>query len=137
MLQADDVVNQSRHGGSRGLGIAMRQRHGDFFMTALDQFWHGIAAIIHDRVVETAKTGAWITCRIDDTTGLEHIDDDIRAVLGPPLGPRRGGVRNITGCRHAGSPLGMVVNFCYCACCVYVLQVRRETLRERGILDTR
>ena len=76
MLQADDVVNQSRHGGPRGLGIAMRQRHGDFFVTALDQFRHGIAAIIHDRVVETAKTGAWIACRIDDTTGLEHIDDE-------------------------------------------------------------
>ena len=59
-------------------------------MTALDQFRHGIAAIIHDRVVETTKTGAWIACRIDDTTGLEHIDDDIGTVLGPPLGPRRG-----------------------------------------------
>ena len=91
MLQADDVVNQSRHGGSRGLGIAMRQRHRDFFMAALDQFWHVIAAIIHDRVVETAKTGAWIACRIDDTTGLEHIDDDIGTVLRPPLGPQAGG----------------------------------------------
>ena len=57
-------------------------------MTALDQFWHGIAAIIHYRVVETAKTGAWIACRIDDTTGLEHIDDDIGTVLWRPLGPR-------------------------------------------------
>jgi hypothetical protein len=82
----------------------MRQRHGDFFMTALDQFWHMVATIIHDRVVETAKTGAWIACCINDTTGLEHIDDEIGTVLRPPLGPRREGVSDITGCRHTGSP---------------------------------
>src|SRR5919198_3331962 len=130
MLQADDVVNQGRHRGPRGLGIAMRQRHGDFFMAALDQFRHGIAAIIHDRVVETAKTGAWIACRIDDTTGLKHIDDDIGTILWPPLGPRWGGMRDITGCRHAGSPLGKVVNFSYCAFRAYMLQVRMAMPRE-------
>ena len=134
MLQADDVVNQGRHGSPRGLGIAMRQCHGDFFMTALDQFWHVVTAIIHDGVVETAKTGAWIACRIDDTTGLEHIDDDIGTILWPPLGPRWGGVSDITGCRHAGSPLGKVSNFCYCAWRADMLQVHMDRPHELGYL---
>src|SRR5262245_60723372 len=103
MLQADDVVNQGCHRGPRGLGIAMRQRYGDFFMTALDQFRHGIAAIIHDRVVETTETSAWIACRIDDTTGLEHIDDEIGTILWPPLGPRRRGMSDITDGGHTNA----------------------------------
>jgi hypothetical protein len=72
-------------------------------MTTLDQFRHVVAAIIHDRVVETAKTGAWVACCIDDTTGMEHIDDLIRTVPRPPLEPRWEGVSDITGCSHSVS----------------------------------
>src|SRR5215813_1309638 len=98
----------------------MCQRYGDFFMTALDQFRHGIAAIIHDRVMETAKTGAWIACCIHDTTGLEHIDDDIGTVLRPPLGPRWEGVSDITSCRHTSSPYGQDEFLLLCRLCIYV-----------------
>src|SRR5262245_5011159 len=106
MLQTDNIVNQGCHWSPRGFGIAVRQCHGDLFMTALDQFRHVVATIIHDRVVKTAKTGAWIACCIHYTASLEHIDDDIGTVLRPPLGSRREGMSSITDCRHDGSPLG-------------------------------
>jgi hypothetical protein len=100
-------------------------------MTALDQFWHVVATIIHDRVVETAKTGAWIACCIDDTTGLEHIDDDIGTVLRPPLGPRREGVSDITSCRHTSAPYKEDAFLLLCLSCIYVTSTGGHTARAR------
>ena len=120
VLQAHDVVQQGGHQGATGLGIAMRHGHGDFFVTALDQFRHAVAAIIDDGVVETAKAGTRIAGGIGNAAGMEHIDDHIGTILRPSL--RLGREYDITDYRHAGSPLWQGLSFCYCACCLYMLQ---------------
>jgi hypothetical protein len=72
-------------------------------MTALDQFRQVITAVIHDGVVEATKAGAGITGGVDNAAGVEHVDDDVGTVLRSPLGLGRR--EDLTGCRHADSPL--------------------------------
>src|SRR5262245_59907227 len=97
----------------------MRYGHGDFFVTALDQFRHTVATIIDDRVVEPTKAGTWIAGGIGNPTGVQHINDHIGTILRPPL-------RRCRGCdmdhRHVGSPLWKMLRFCYCACRANMLQ---------------
>ena len=55
MLQADDVVRDGHHRAAGRLGIAMRDRHGDLFVAALDHLRLAIAAVVHDRVMQATK----------------------------------------------------------------------------------
>jgi hypothetical protein len=51
-------------------------------VAALDDLWLAVAAVIHDGVVQAAKTRAGVEGRILNAEGLQEIDDDIGAVLG-------------------------------------------------------
>src|SRR5262245_42322750 len=108
----------------------MRNGDRDLFVTALNQFRHVVAAIIDDGVMETAKAGAWIASGVGNPAGVEQINDHIGTILRPPLRRRRGCDMDH---RHTGSPLWSGLSFCYCACCLNMLQeYSNGTQREPG-----
>jgi hypothetical protein len=78
-------MNEGSHGFASGLGIPMGDGHGDFFVATLDHLWQVIATIVDKRIVQAAKRGTRVTSRIFNATGLQEINDHIRAVLGSPL----------------------------------------------------
>ena len=84
MLETDDIMHRGAHGLAFRSRIAVRQRHGDFFVRAKNDLRRMIAAVIDQRVMQPAKSSPRIDRHILDFEGLQQIDDNI----GTPLGPR-------------------------------------------------
>src|SRR5439155_23785658 len=82
MLQADDVVHNRGHRLAGSLGITVRDRDGDFFVTAEDNLRIRLTAalVIYQRIVNTAKARTGIQSDIFDAQNFQQIDDEIRSI---------------------------------------------------------
>ena len=82
VLQPDHIVADGDHRFVFRLGIAVRDRHRNFLVMTEDHFRLVIAAVVDDRIVNTAKGRAGIEGGIFDIERLHQIDHDIRPILG-------------------------------------------------------
>ncbi len=85
MLQTDDVMHRRGHRFALGARIAVRQRDGDLFVVAKNNLRSMIAAVIDQRVVQTAKGRAGIDRDVFDLECLQEIDDHVRTPFGARL----------------------------------------------------
>jgi hypothetical protein len=77
MQHADDIVHNRHHRLAGRLGVAVRNLHRDLLVLT-EQKWRIIAAVIDQRVVQPAVTGARIKRNIGKTVVLDQIDDNVR-----------------------------------------------------------
>ena len=82
MLQADDVVHDGRHRLAARLGVTVRDRDGDLFVTAEDNLRISLTAalVIDQRIVNAAKARTGIKCDVFDAENFQQIDDEIRSI---------------------------------------------------------
>jgi hypothetical protein len=85
VLQTDDVMHRGGHRFAFGACIAVRQRDGDLFVVTKNNFRSMIAAVIHQRVVQTAKGRTGIDRDVFNLECLQEIDDNIRTPFGARL----------------------------------------------------
>ena len=88
MKEPHDVVNGGRHWPAGGYGVAVRHGNGCLLVGAEDGLGSGVAAVVHQRVVQAPEGGARVQGNVLIVQGLKDVYDDIRAVL-RPSSPRR------------------------------------------------
>ncbi len=89
--QADEIVQDHRGGLAGGLGIAVCNLHRDLFVVA-QHHRRFVIAVIHDRVVQPAKTRARIQRDEGKAVLLDQVDNDV------------------------GLPAGVILRFLLCFC---------------------
>ena len=79
MLKPHTAVRHDGHGFARGFGVTMGNGHRRFFMQTGDQLGRLVATIVHDRFMQTSKTGARVSSNIFQVQTLDHIDHEVGA----------------------------------------------------------
>ena len=82
VLQADDIVHRRGHRLTLGARVAVRQRDADFLMVAKNNLGRVIAAVIHQRIVQSAERRSRVDRDVLNLKSLQQIDDDVRSPLG-------------------------------------------------------
>ena len=75
--EPDQVVQDHRHRPALGLGVAVRDLHGDLLVLA-EQHGRLVAAVIDQRIVQAAEARARIQRDVFEPVLLDQIDDDVR-----------------------------------------------------------
>jgi len=79
VLEADDVVNDSRHRRALGLGVAVGEGHGDLLVRGQHELGPPRARVVHEGVVETPERRPGFDGNVLDAHGVEELDHEIRA----------------------------------------------------------
>ena len=75
--QPDQIVQDHRHRLAGGLGVAVRDLHGDLLVLA-QHHRRLVAAVIDQRIVQAAEARARIERDVREAVALDQIDDDVR-----------------------------------------------------------
>ena len=76
MQKPDHIMDDGQHRFAAGLGVSMSDLHSYLFVVA-EQHRRLVFAVIDQRIVEPAKTGAGIECYVWEAVLLDQIDDDV------------------------------------------------------------
>ena len=82
VLEADDVVDNRRHRPPLRLGTAVREGDGDLLVRGEDQLGRPLAAVVDQRVVQTAVGRARVQRDVLDTGRAQQVHDEVGAVTG-------------------------------------------------------
>src|SRR5678816_68589 len=75
-------MDDGEHDLTRSFGVTMRDRDGDFFVTAENHLRVGLSAalVIHKRIVNAAEARPGVECDVLDAQDFEQINDEIRTI---------------------------------------------------------
>ena len=120
VLQAHGSV---RHDGERlalRLVVGMGHGHRRFFVTAGDELRPCVAAMVHERLVESAEARARIGADVFEAERLEHVHHVVRAAVArcrPAPGRRAGGAVSAANVSGGGGDCGGRAATCAAAVC--------------------
>ncbi len=96
MLQANRAVRHHHHRLTFDLEVPVGHRDRRFFVAAGEQLGRLVAAVIDERFVDAAESGAGVGGDVLEAQGLDDVDHEVgaRAIRGPhvDVGRRRGGL---------------------------------------------
>jgi len=87
VLQTDGAMQQGHHRTALDLGVTVGHRNRRLFVTARQKLRHFVAAVVEERFVQPAETGAGIRRDEFEVQGFENIHHEIGS--GVFDGPRR------------------------------------------------
>ena len=106
VLQSDGPMREHDERLAFDLRVAVRHRHGGFFVEARQELRLRVAAVIDDRLLQTAEARARVAADVRDAERLDDVDHEVRpaAAAGEDLAGFGDLYYRGRGCRIRGLP---------------------------------